>query len=74
MKHIGSSNIKKAGYDKVKREMSIVFINRPTWLYTYKGVSVKRWINFLKAESKGIYFAQFIKEGYPYRRTFTNGN
>ena len=74
MRHIGSSNIWKVDYDRVKMEMTIIFLNRRTWIYTYSGVPIRVWTSFLKAESHGTYFSQNIKDNYKYKRTFTNGN
>ena len=72
MRHIGSSNLWKADYDRMKMEMTIVFLNRKNWLYTYQGVPIRVWTNFLKAESKGQYFASFIKDNYIYSRQAFN--
>lgn len=72
MRHIGSSNLWKADYDRAKMEMTIVFLNRKNWLYTYKGIPIRVWTSFLKAESKGQYFANNIKDNYIYSRQAFN--
>lgn len=74
MRHIGSSNLWKADYDRAKMEMKVVFLNRKTWLYIYKGVPIRVWTSFLKAESKGQYFAASIKDNYIYSREILNTN
>ena len=66
--HIGSSNIWKAGYDRSKRQIVMYFINRKTWRYTYLNVPIRVWTGFLKAESKGVYFARNIKDTFKNRR------
>lgn len=72
LQHIGSSNIWKVGYDRAKMEMTMVFINRKTWIYTYKGVPIRTWTGFLKSQSKGIYFAQNIKDTYNFKKVVNN--
>lgn len=72
MQNIGSSNILKAGYSKPERTLSIVFINRPNWLYLYHNVSIQRWVAFLRASSKGEYFAKHIKDSYEFKKEIHN--
>ena len=70
--HIGSSNIWKAGYKKKKMELTLLFINRKTWRYIYKGVPIRTWTGFLKSQSKGIYFVQNIKDTYNFKKIVSN--
>jgi len=69
LQHIGSSNIWKAGYDKNTRTLSMIFLNRKSWEYTYYNVGIKTWVKFLQSESRGKYFADFIKDVFPYKKT-----
>ena len=64
-----SSNIKTADYDRTTQRLTLIFVNRPRWVYTYYHVSPKVWVEFLKAQSKGTYFSAAIKDNYNYRRT-----
>lgn len=66
---ISSSNIREASYDKKTKSLKMIFINRPTWTYTYINVPPKIWTEFIKAGSKGIYFSERIKNDYQYKRT-----
>ena len=66
---INSSNIKSADYDRTTQRLTLIFVNRPRWVYTYYHVSPKVWVEFLKAQSKGTYFSATIKDNYNYRRT-----
>ena len=66
---ITSSNIKSAEYDRTTPRLTLIFINRPRWVYTYYHVSPKVWVEFLKAQSKGTYFSAAIRDNYNYRRT-----
>lgn len=67
--NIFSSNIKTADYDRTKKELTMVFINRPRWTYTYKKVPITVWNKFIKAESKGQYFSGYIKDIYNFSKT-----
>lgn len=66
---VKSSNIKTAEYDKRTHLLVLTFINRPTWVYTYKAVPAKVWTNFIKADSQGQYFANYIKDEYNFTRS-----
>ena len=66
---INSSNIKSADYDRQTQRLTLIFINRPSWVYTYYHVSPKVWVEFIKAQSKGTYFSAAIRDVYTYRRT-----
>lgn len=65
---VQSSNIKTADYDRVKRELTLVFINRPRWEYIYFNVPPNIWTGFIKSVSKGQYFSAVIKDIYRYSR------
>lgn len=67
--NIQSTNIKTADYDRVKKELTLTFRNRPRWVYVYYKVPTNIWVEFVKAQSKGQYFSDFIKDNYQYRRT-----
>lgn len=66
---VNSSNIKSAEYDRRTLKLTMVFINRPTWVYTYSGVSLRVWGEFLRSESKGTYFSHNIRDVFPYKKT-----
>ena len=63
-----SSNIKEADYDRKSKQLTILFINRPRWKYTYYNVSPQRWVNFIKAKSKGEYFSKYIRDVYNFKK------
>lgn len=66
---VKSSNIKTAEYDKRTHLLILTFINRPTWVYIYKAVPPKIWTGFMRAKSKGQYFANNIKEEFNFTRS-----
>lgn len=61
-----SSNIKTAVYDMSTKTLMLTFINRPNWKYLYFHVPPKVWTKFVNADSKGKYFADYIKDQYSY--------
>lgn len=66
---IVSSNIKTADYNRTKKELTMTFINRPRWVYTYYNVPPTVWTRFLQSNSKGQYFSAAIRDIYQYSRT-----
>lgn len=67
--NISSSNIRTADYDRKSRTLTMVFINRPRWVYTYYNVPSTVWTRFLQSNSKGQYFSAAIRDIYQYSRT-----
>lgn len=65
---IVSSNIMSADYDRRKRELTMIFINRPRWVYVYSNVPIKIWNEFINSQSKGEYFSAIIRDVYRYKR------
>ena len=65
---IQSSNIKSAEYDRENRILTMVFINRPRWVYHYYNVPSSIWVRFIRATSKGVFFAHHIKDVYLFKR------
>ena len=63
-----SSNIKTAEYYSREKVLVLTFVNRPRWEYTYYHVSPKIWAAFVRAESKGRYFADYIRDQYQFSR------
>jgi hypothetical protein len=63
-----SSNLKTAAYSTRDKTLVLTFVNRPRWEYIYYHVSPKIWNAFLRAESKGKYFAEYIRDQYQYSR------
>ena len=66
---ITSSNIRTADYDKRSHILTMSFNKRPRWIYAYYHVPPKVWVNFRRAKSRGIYFHDYIKYQYSYKRT-----
>lgn len=65
-KEVDSSNILLEGYNPTGRILYLVFKSykegeAPKWVYQYK-VNPMVYENFLKAESKGKFFSDIIKE------------
>lgn len=67
---IFSSNIRTADYNRVSRELTIVFINRPMWTYIYYKVPPNIWVRFLQSASKGQFFADMIKDKYAFTKNY----
>ena len=65
MKPVSSSNMLSAGYDPDAKKLRIEFANGS---YDYEGVSASTFKNFMKAKSKGGFFAQSIKPNYDYEK------
>lgn len=63
-----SSNIKTAAYNSRDKVLVLTFVNRPSWTYLYYHVSPKVWTGFVRAESKGKYFTDYIKDQYQFSR------
>lgn len=66
--NIMSSNIRSADYNRTKRELSMVFVNRPRWVYVYYNVSPRIWTEFVRSQSKGQYFSDVIRDNFSYSR------
>ncbi len=65
----GSSNLIRARYNLVTKEMQVDFMGGST--YAYDGVLPAVWTGFKTADSKGKYLAVEIKPNYPARRIET---
>lgn len=70
---IKSTNIKEANYDRNTQVMSVLFIKRPLWLYEYQKVPPQLWVAFCRAESKGKYFRERIKDNFRYKVLYIRG-
>ncbi|WP_244940233.1 KTSC domain-containing protein [Herbaspirillum seropedicae] len=66
MQPVRSSAIAAVGYDPSKRELFIQFTSHPT-TYTYVGVPITVYTDFMSASSKGQYYDLFIKDRYSTR-------
>lgn len=62
----GSQNIKGIDYDENSKEMTIQFTSGG--LYSYQNVPKSIYGKFLKAKSKGSFFADYVKNVYEYER------
>lgn len=58
-----SSHILKYSYDRVTKELKIVFVSSQK-VYIFAEVPPAVYDNFNKSDSKGVYFSSFIKERY----------
>lgn len=74
--NVKSRNIRSIDYSRNTHELFIVFLNRPRLTYIYKNVYPQVWTKFVKAESKGEFFASRIKDNYSYtiRNNYANDN
>ncbi len=62
MKSVKSSNINAVGYDSAKKTLRVEFSSGAT--YEYSGVSAETHAAFLKANSRGSYFAKHIRNSH----------
>jgi hypothetical protein len=62
---VESSNIEKIGYDDQKRQLHIIFLKKSH--YVYFDVPNNTWEEFLASDSKGRFFARFIKGLYAFQ-------
>lgn len=56
---VKSTNIKSMGYDEKSRTVEIEFHKGAIWQYS--PIMPKAWQEFSNADSKGTYFAQYIR-------------
>jgi hypothetical protein len=61
-----SSNLRGVAYDKDSTTMVVEFISGSKYAYT--GVPEDEYESLLSAPSPGSYFAENIKDSYPYQR------
>ena len=64
MHPVVSSNLKAVGYNPAKQVLYVEFNSGST--YAYLDVPEKRALGLISAESKGSYFAEFIKDAYSF--------
>lgn len=62
-----STAIARIEYDDLSYELRITFVTGNT--YAYDGVPCDVYERFLQAESKGSFFNDHIRDGYPFRHT-----
>ena len=62
-----SSNIASVGYDEEKKELEVEF-KVTGGVYVYYDVPKRTHTNLMNAQSKGIFFAKYIKHNYRYER------
>jgi hypothetical protein len=63
---LASSNINGIAYDRDRQVLTVEFKNRSR--YSYEGVPLDVYDDFLSASSAGEFFAENVKDVYPYRR------
>jgi hypothetical protein len=67
MRHpISSRNLQSVGYDPTSRTLEVEFKNNS--IYQYTGVPTAIYQELMAASSHGTYFAQHIRNRYPYTR------
>lgn len=66
MMKVSSSNVDKYGYNHIKRECYVDFLNG--YKYTYFKVPFDVWEDFYYALSKGSFVHRRLKGKYEYRR------
>lgn len=64
---VDSTSIRSVGYDAVKRELYVEFVESGD-TYVYTGVGPKTIHALVTAESVGGYFNREIRPRYPYRK------
>jgi hypothetical protein len=65
-KPVSSSNLSSVGYDEVSHILEIEF--HSGGIYQYSGVPEGVYRQLMSASSHGSFFAQNIKDVYPYRK------
>ena len=63
---VSSSNIQSVGYDPQNRILEIEF--QGSGVYQYEDVGHDTYAGLMVAPSKGRYFAERIRDRYPWRR------
>lgn len=58
-----SSNVRYVGYDAPFKTLEVEF--HSARLYQYPGVPETMWEDFVRAASRGPYFHEHIRGGYP---------
>ncbi len=61
---VRSSNIRSVGYDTENLTLELAFYDGS--VYRYSGVPDAIWIALMRADSKGSYFHEYIKDRYPF--------
>jgi len=67
LRKIVSSNLEAVGYDEGQQQLVIRF-KKAKHVWGYNGVSRDLYEQFMAAPSKGVFFAQRIKNQYPAQR------
>jgi hypothetical protein len=62
---VESGNISAVGWDRANATLYVKFTSGSQ--YAYSGVPEKTFNDFLKASSKGKFFAKFVRDKYPTR-------
>ena len=62
MTPVESNQVKAVGYDTATNTLAVTFTRGPGHIYHYPDVSPELHVNFLAAESKGVFFGSHIKE------------
>ncbi len=63
---VASSNLASVGYDTATQTLEIEFLSGS--VYQYYNVPENLYEQLMQAGSKGRFFHQYIRNGYPYSR------
>ena len=67
-----STAIQYVGYTTVQHSLGIVFQSNTDRLYVYSGVPKDTYKEFMRSESMGRYFTDYIEPGYDYTLRIDN--
>ncbi len=58
---VRSANLLEVGYDLDRRLLEVVFRADPRWIYTYRRVTVMKFVQLITAVSVGSFFSEEIR-------------
>jgi len=68
---VSSGQIRSIGYDEAARTLEVEFTSGG--VYVYRDVPPEAYQDFMNADSKGRYFAIFVRANYEYQRLHVEG-
>ena len=68
---VSSGQIRSIGYDEAARTLEVEFTSGG--VYVYRDVPPEAYQDFMNADSKGRYFAIFVRANYEYERLHAEG-
>jgi hypothetical protein len=63
---VDSSNLRAVGYDPDEKVLEVEFQGGD--VYTYRGVEPDLYDDLMRADSKGAFFQERIRDNYPFHR------